>query len=90
MKENYATQNYSYECLDKCEIKKLSDKVLMDKAKNTYRFLKLNEIYLKNIRDDYGKQKIAQLRVKFIHHQLDLLIRECFSRGLKQGLTNYY
>ncbi|AEY65262.1 hypothetical protein [Clostridium sp. BNL1100] len=90
MKENYATQNHTYESLDKSSIKKLSDKVLLEKTKDTYKFLKLNEIYLKNIRDDYGKQKIAQLRVKFIRHQLELLIRECFSRGLKHGLSNYY
>ncbi|ACL75679.1 hypothetical protein [Ruminiclostridium cellulolyticum] len=90
MKENYAIQNNTYKCLDKSTIKKLSDNVLLEKTKDTYRFLKLNEIYLKNIRDDYGKQKIAQLRVQFIHHQLDLLIRECFARGLKHGLNNYY
>ena len=89
MKENYAIQNFTYECLDKTSIKKLSDKALLDMAKDTYIFLKLNEIYLKNVRDDYGKQKIAQLRVQFIRHQLDLLIRECFSRGLKHGLNNY-
>ncbi len=90
MKENYATQNHTYECLDKSSIKKLGDKTLLEKAQATYKFLKLNEIYLKNIRDDYGKQKIAQLRVQFIRHQLDLLIRECFVRGLKHGLSNYY
>ncbi|WP_024831672.1 hypothetical protein [Ruminiclostridium josui] len=90
MKENYATQNHTYECLDKSSIKKLSDKTLLEKVKDTYKFLKLNEIYLKNIRDDYGKQKIAQLRVQFIRHQLNLLISECFSRGLKHGLNSYY
>lgn len=89
MKENYATENCPYECLDKAGIKKLSDKVLLDKVKNTYQFMKLNEIYLKNIKDDYGKQKIARLRVQFIRHQLDLLIRECFVRGLKHGLSSY-
>ncbi|HEX2926031.1 MAG TPA: hypothetical protein VHP38_07225 [Ruminiclostridium sp.] len=90
MKENYATENCAYECLDKATIKNLSDKVLLEKVNDTYKFMRLNEIYQKNTRDDYGKQKIARLRVQFIRHQLDLLLRECFARGLKHGLNNYY
>jgi hypothetical protein len=88
MKENHSLENYTYESLEESDIKKLSNKVLLEKIDNTYNFMKLNEIYLQDIKDDYGKQKIARLRVQFVRHQLDLLIRECLARGIKHGLYN--
>lgn len=86
MQENTDLINSNYKCLEETDIKKISDKTLLDKVQSTYQFLKLCEIYLKDVKDDYGKKKIASLRVEFVKHQLDLLIRECFSRGIKHGL----
>lgn len=89
MHDNSVIENSNYEYMDGVTIKKVSDKVLLDKVNNTYRFLKLCEIYLKDVKDDYGKQKIASLRVEFVRHQLDLLIKECYARGLKHNLNSY-
>ncbi len=87
MQERTSIENYDYEYLDKTCIKKISDNLLLDKIQKTYQFLQLSEIYLSDVKDDYGKKKIAGLRVDFIRHQLDLLIKECFARGLKHGLN---
>jgi len=90
MQGKFNVENSKYESINDTDIKKISDQTLTDKVQNTYRFLRLSEIYLKDVRDDYGKKKIASLRVDFIRHQLDLLLRECFARGIKHGLSNYY
>ncbi len=87
MQERFSVENSSYEYLEETDIKKICDKALLDKIQKTYQFLKLSEIYLSDVKDDYGKKKIASLRVDFVKHQLDLLIRECFTRGLKHGLN---
>ena len=90
MQEKFNVENSNYECIKETEIKKISNQTLIDKVQNTYKFLKLSEIYLNDVKDDYGKKKIASLRVDFVRHQLDLLIRECFARGIKHGLSSYY
>lgn len=87
MQESFSAESSSYEYLEETDIKKICDKALLDKIQKTYQFLKLSEIYLSDVKDDYGKKKIAGLRVDFLKHQLDLLIRECFTRGLKHGLN---
>lgn len=93
MQEKYSVENSNYEYyeyLEEADITKVSDKNLVDKVQYTYKFLKLCEIYLKDVKDDYGKKKIASLRVDFVRHQLDLLMRECLARGIKQGIDNCY
>ena len=90
MREKFNIENSNYECIDETDIKKISERTLVDKVQNTYNFLKLCEIYLKDVKDDYGKKKIASLRVDFARHQLDLLMRECLARGIKTGLDNNY
>ncbi|HEY5585367.1 MAG TPA: hypothetical protein VIK78_12885 [Ruminiclostridium sp.] len=90
MQEKCNVEKINYEHIGETDIKKLSDKVLIDKVQNTYKFLKLCEIYLKDVKDDYGKKKIAGLRVDFLRHQVDLLMRECSARGIKHGLSSYY
>lgn len=87
MQEQASIENYEYEYLGKTDIKKIGDKLLLDKVQNTYKFLQLSEIYLSDVKDDYGKKKIAGLRVDFIRYQLELLIKECFVRGLNHGLN---
>ncbi len=77
--------NFSY--IDNQEIKRISDKTLLQKVHKTYEFLQLCEIYLKDVKDDYGKRKIANLRVDIVSYQLEILIRECFARGIKHGLN---
>ncbi len=86
MQEGMNLNNYQYDYLDSEDIKKISDKILVNRVEKTYEFLKLSEIYLSDVKDDYGKKKIASLRVDIVSHQLELLIRECFARGLKHGL----
>ncbi len=83
------SENGNYECIRDLDIKIISDQILMDKIQSTYKFLRMCEIYMKDVNDDYGKKKIASLRVDFVRHQLDLLIRECSERGIKHGLINY-
>lgn len=78
--------NYQYKYIDIQEIKKISDKTLLQRVEKTYDFLKLCEAYHHNVKDDYSKKKIASLRVDIVKYQLELLIRECFVRGLKHGL----
>lgn len=90
MCENFAIENFKYEIMDDESIKKLNDQDLLQMVKKTNQFLKLSEIYKKDVRDDYGKQKIANLRVEFVRHQLKLLTRECFARGIKHGINSYY
>ncbi len=86
MQEGIDLNNYEYEYIDNEDIKRISDKTLLQRVEKTYEFLKLCEIYLQDIRDDYGKKKIASLRVDIVSYQLELLIRECFARGLKHGI----
>jgi len=88
MREKFKIENSNYESIKEIDMKKISDQTLLDKVQNTYKFLKLSEIYLKDVKDDYGKKKIASLRVEFVRHQLDLLMRECFARGINHGLSN--
>jgi hypothetical protein len=87
MQEDINLNNYQYEYLDNEDIKKISDKTLLQRVEKTYEFLQLCEIYLQDVKDDYGKKKIASLRVDIVRFQLELLIRECFARGLKHGLN---
>lgn len=89
MKERFNIENSNYEYIKETDLKNISDQTLIDKVQNTYKFLRLSEIYLNDVKDDYGKKKIASLRVDFLRHQLDLLMRECFARNLKQDLSNY-
>ncbi len=86
MQEKVDLNDYEYEYLDNEDIKKICDKTLLQRVEKTYEFLKLCEVYLDDVKDDYGKKKIASLRVDIINYQLELLIRECFARGLKHGL----
>ncbi len=86
MQEELDLNNIVFDYIDNQEIKKICDKILLQKVKKTYEFLQICEIYLKDVKDDYGKKKIASLRVDIVSYQLELLIRECFSRGIKHGL----
>lgn len=86
MSEETDSNNYQYEYMKNEDIKKIGDETLLQRVEKTYEFLKLCEIYLKDVKDDYGKKKIASLRVDIVAYQLELLMRECFTRGLKHGL----
>ena len=56
---------------------------LMGKIENTYKIYKLNEVFLRNVNDDYGKEKIARLRCEFARHELLTLLDEARNRGIK-------
>ncbi|MDF2985341.1 MAG: hypothetical protein K0R50_851 [Eubacterium sp.] len=86
MQEGINLNDYKYDYLDSEDIRKVSDNTLLNRVEKTYEFLRLSEIYLSDVKDDYGKKKIAGLRVDIVSYQLELLIRECFARGLKHGL----
>jgi hypothetical protein len=64
------------------DAKKLDNQTLLEKTKKAYNILKQCEVHAKEAKEDYGKQKIAQLRVDFITHQLDIFIKECSERGI--------
>lgn len=86
MQKEIDLTNYQYQYIDNQDIKRISDSILLQRVEKTYDFLKLCETYLNNVKDDYSKKKIASLRVDIVNYQLELLIRECFVRGLKHGL----
>lgn len=81
--------NSNYEYIEEADIKKMEDRNLLDNIQNTYEFLTLCKVYMEDVRDDYGKKKIACLRVNFLQHQLNLLMRECSARGIKNNLSSY-
>jgi hypothetical protein len=57
--------------------------LLVRKIENAYRIYKMSEIYMNDVADDYGKQKIARLRYEFAQHELMLLIQEAARKGVK-------
>lgn len=56
---------------------------IVKKIETAYRVYKMSEMFLKDVNDDYGKEKIARLRLEFAHHQLMKLIEEAVKRGIK-------
>lgn len=59
------------------------DLKLVEKVENAYRIYKLSELFLKDVNDDYGKLKIARLRLEFARHELLVLLQEARDRGIK-------
>lgn len=60
-----------------------SDKSLIEKIEEAYRIYKLSEVFFNDVADDYGKQKIAALRMEFARHHLDALLEEARGKGVK-------
>lgn len=89
MRDKFSYANIEYEYIQASDIKKISNKTLIDKVQSTYKFLKFCENYLNSIKEDYGKKKIASLRLAFVKHQLSLLIRECRARQINHNLSNF-
>jgi hypothetical protein len=89
MRKIFGSKKSNYEYIEEEDIKKMQDKILLDNFQNTYEFLVLCKIYMEDVKDDYGKKKIASLRVNFLQHQLDILMRECSARGIKHNLSSY-
>jgi hypothetical protein len=56
---------------------------LIEKIENAYKLCKLSEVYLEDVEDDYGKQKIATLRLKFARHELLNLLEKAREQGIK-------
>lgn len=89
MRDRFNFANINYEYIQASDIKLINDKTLIDKVQNTYKFLKFCENYLNSVKEDYGKKKIASLRLAFVKHQLNLLIRECRARQIDHNLSNF-
>lgn len=75
-----------FKWMEEKDVRKLDNQILIDKVRKTSNILKQCEVLVKEIKEvkeDYGKQKIARLRVDFISHQLKILLKECSKRGIK-------
>ena len=55
---------------------------LIEKVENAYKIYKVSEVYLNNVFDDYGKLKIARLRLEFARHELFILLDEAKDSGV--------
>jgi len=53
------------------------------RLEDAFKIYKLSEVYLNNVNDDYGKLKIAKLRLDFARHELLDVIKEANSKGIK-------
>lgn len=56
---------------------------LLNRLENAYKVYKLSEVFLNDVNDDYGKQKIARLRLEFARHELQTLMQEAREKGIK-------
>lgn len=56
---------------------------LINKIEQAYKIYKISEVYLNDVSDDYGKQKLARLRLEFARHELAVLLEEARSKGIK-------
>ena len=56
---------------------------LIRKLENAYKIYKLSELFLQDVGDDYGKQKIARLRFAFARHELLTLMQEAREKGIQ-------
>lgn len=56
---------------------------IIEKIEKAYDLYKISEIYLNDVRDDYGKLKIARLRHDFARHELISLLTEAIEKGIK-------
>lgn len=64
---------------------------LLERLENAYKLYKMCEGILKDVKDDYGKQKIARLRYEFARHELSILMREAHGKGIswkRSDVTN--
>lgn len=55
---------------------------LINKLEEAYKIYKLSEMFLNDVGDDYGKQKIARLRFEFARHELLSLMQEAREKGV--------
>lgn len=81
-----------FKWMEEKDVRKLNNQVLIEKVKKTSNILKQCEVLakeVKEVKEDYGKQKIARLRVDFISHQLKILLKECSKRGIRMDEITY-
>jgi hypothetical protein len=53
------------------------------RLEEAFKAYKLSEVYLNNVNDDYGKVKIARLRLDFARHELLDIIKEANNKGVR-------
>lgn len=56
---------------------------VIQKIENAYKNYKLCEFFHNDVNDDYGKKKIARLRMEFAYHELMMLIKQAVEQGVK-------
>lgn len=56
---------------------------IVEKIEKAYDMYKISEIFLNDVKDDYGKFKIAKLRLEFARHELISLLSEAIEKGIK-------
>lgn len=56
---------------------------MLKKLEDAYKIFQISELYLKDVSDDYGKQKIAKLRYDFAKHKLAELWEEASKYGIE-------
>lgn len=56
---------------------------LIEKIEEAFKIYKLSELFLKDVSDDYGKLKIARLRLDFARHELLTLMEEAKCKGVE-------
>lgn len=59
------------------------EKDIFDRIEKAYSLYKMSEVFLNDVRDDYGKLKIARLRLEFARHELECVLSEARERGIK-------
>jgi hypothetical protein len=59
------------------------DTFIVEKIEDAYKVFKISEVFLKDVKDDYGKLKIARLRLEFARHELLILLDEAREKGIK-------
>jgi hypothetical protein len=82
------SENYKHE--NPGEIRNID---LVKRIEDTYRVYRLSEVFLNDVEKDYGKDygkiKIARLRLEFARHELMETLKEAMEKGIKWNENEY-
>jgi len=71
-RESLDSQHKNIDCLN-----------LITEIEEAFKTYKISEVYLNDVADDYGKLKIARLRMDFARHKMLTLLEEAKDKGIK-------
>jgi hypothetical protein len=77
-----AVMEKDYHEIEGEKLESSENSLLLKKIENTYKAYRLSELYLIDVEDDYGKQKIARLRMEFSRHELVELLKTAVLKGI--------